>query len=87
LRNGSIGASEVAVIKELRIKPSVGEVSPVNPHAVKGAMGEQTNTFLGLEQRDAHEFVSDLVDHIHEKLEQKKASDEDVTTPTTPMDV
>jgi ubiquitin C-terminal hydrolase len=95
-KGGNLTKSVTAVAKELRIKPSAGDVSPVNPKAVKAAIDEKTDKFVGCEQRDAHEFVSDLVDHIHEELEQEKVSDEDSktasddvttkSTPATPMD-
>lgn len=36
--------------------------------AVKDAMDAKTDKFLGFEQRDAHEFLGDLIDNIHEEL-------------------
>jgi hypothetical protein len=43
----------------------------VDPRDVKAAMDEKTDKFVGFEQRDAHEFISDLVDNIHEEFQGK----------------
>lgn len=45
-----------------------------NPSALKKQMDVLTDKFVGYEQRDAHEFLSDLVDYLHEELvaEEKK---------------
>lgn len=40
----------------------------VNPKALKQAIDKITDKFSGYLQRDAHEFISDLVDNIHEEL-------------------
>ncbi|KAL7567704.1 hypothetical protein ACA910_012041 [Epithemia clementina (nom. ined.)] len=42
----------------------------LNPSRLKRAMDDKTDKFVGYEQRDAHEFLSDLLDHIHGELEQ-----------------
>jgi ubiquitin C-terminal hydrolase len=42
-----------------------------NPIAVKKAMDAITDKFVGYEQRDAHEFLSDLVDRVHDELEEE----------------
>jgi ubiquitin C-terminal hydrolase len=61
---------------------------PVDPREVKEAMDAKTDKFAGYEQRDAHEFLGDLIDYIHEELEeeQKQSSisgnDEDQRLPT-----
>jgi Ubiquitin carboxyl-terminal hydrolase len=39
-----------------------------NPRPVKEAMDEKTDKFEGYEQRDAHEFLSDLIDFVHDEL-------------------
>jgi hypothetical protein len=50
-----------------------------NPSALKKQMDVLTDKFVGYEQRDAHEFLSDLVDYLHEELvaEEKKEEDRD----------
>jgi hypothetical protein len=44
-------------------------VRAIDPRAVKEAMDAKTDKFLGYEQRDAHEFLSDLIDNIHEEVQ------------------
>jgi ubiquitin C-terminal hydrolase len=39
-----------------------------NPTALKKQMDVLTDKFVGYEQRDAHEFLSDLVDFLHDEL-------------------
>ena len=39
-----------------------------NPGELKKQMDVLTNKFAGYEQRDAHEFLSDLVDFLHDEL-------------------
>ena len=68
-RGGELAKSLVSVAKELHDQ-TVN--TPVNPKAVKEAMDQRTDKFIGFEQRDAHEFLSDLVDGIHEELEDDK---------------
>ena len=38
-----------------------------NPRQLKAAVDQLTNKFEGLHQRDAHEFLGDLIDCIHEQ--------------------
>ena len=44
----------------------------MSPRELKSVIDAQTEKFRGLEQRDAHEFLSDLVNQVHdeEKAEQ-----------------
>lgn len=60
----------------------------VNPRSVKSAMDKKTDKFVGFEQRDAHEFLSDLVDNIHDELEasDKKKTTTDAKTVVEPAD-
>eukprot|EP00580_Thalassiosira_gravida_P008934 CAMPEP_0201643966 /NCGR_PEP_ID=MMETSP0493-20130528/29217_1 /ASSEMBLY_ACC=CAM_ASM_000838 /TAXON_ID=420259 /ORGANISM="Thalassiosira gravida, Strain GMp14c1" /LENGTH=644 /DNA_ID=CAMNT_0048118523 /DNA_START=3 /DNA_END=1937 /DNA_ORIENTATION=- len=39
-----------------------------NPDALKRQMDALTDKFAGFEQRDAHEFLADLVDFLHDEL-------------------
>ena len=45
----------------------LGSVPAVNPQSLKQAMDKRTDKYVGYEQRDAHEFVSDLLDFLHEE--------------------
>lgn len=57
---------------------------PVNPRCLKEAIDEKTDKFAGFEQRDAHEFLSDLVDYTHEELTEMK--ERAVATAATDVD-
>lgn len=67
---------DVAVALEQRPFPG-----PANAKSVKVAMDRKTDKFVGYEQRDAHEFLSDLVDSMHEEI----APSEQDTTTTEPQ--
>ena len=43
-------------------------VKAANPTALKKQMDALTDKFAGYEQRDAHEFLSDIVDFLHDEL-------------------
>jgi len=47
-----------------------------NPVALKKQMDVLTDKFVGYEQRDAHEFLSDLVDYLHDELAAPLPSEE-----------
>ena len=47
-----------------------------NPVALKKQMDVSTDKFVGYEQRDAHEFLSDLVDYLHDELAAPLPSEE-----------
>lgn len=51
-------------------------VPAMSPRIVKDAMDEKTDKFAGYEQRDAHEFLSDLLDFVHEELENVSRNDQ-----------
>lgn len=81
-RGGALTKSLIDIAEKLR----KGPVRSVDPRAVKEAMDLKTTKFLGYEQRDAHEFLSDLIDFIHEEiqerpLEQQSTSDDAATSP------
>ena len=63
---GKLSTSVVQVAQELAADRRQ-ESTSVSPHAVKDAIDEKTDKFIGYEQRDAHEFMSDLVDLLHEE--------------------
>jgi ubiquitin C-terminal hydrolase len=44
-------------------------IRSANPSAIKKAIDAVTDKFQGYQQRDAHEFLSDLVDRVHDELE------------------
>jgi ubiquitin C-terminal hydrolase len=46
-----------------------GTPGAATPRAIKSAMDSKTVKFLGFQQRDAHEFLGDLLDQIHEEIE------------------
>jgi len=55
-----------------------------NPNVVKKAVDAVTDKFEGYEQRDAHEFLSDLVDRVHDELEEERKESGIETTADTP---
>jgi ubiquitin C-terminal hydrolase len=50
------------------------------PSILKKEMDKLTDKFGGYEQRDAHEFLSDLIDLLHDELKAAKANHEDYST-------
>jgi uncharacterized UBP type Zn finger protein len=50
--------------------------SSVTPKPVKTAIDAATDKFSGYEQRDAHEFLSDLIDRVHDELEMEEKEKE-----------
>ena len=71
-QGGSVSKSLVTVAKELRESLS----SSVNPRQLKEAIDAVTDRFSGYEQRDAHEFLSDLIDRVHDEMEETKQAAE-----------
>ena len=41
---------------------------PANPSILKKQMDVLTDQFAGYEQRDAHEFIADIIDFLHDEL-------------------
>lgn len=54
-------------------------MAAANPAALKKQMDVLTEKFAGYEQRDSHEFLSDLVDYLHDELEACPVRQEGVT--------
>jgi uncharacterized UBP type Zn finger protein len=44
------------------------KLKAADPSALKAEMDKLTTKFVGIEQRDAHEFLCDLIDRLHEEL-------------------
>jgi ubiquitin C-terminal hydrolase len=78
-QGGCLTSSVCSVARDLQ---AVSFLDSVNPCYVKDAMDETANKFAGLEQLDAHEFLSDFVDYIHEEWgeESKKGQEADAAT-------
>lgn len=70
-RGGPLTRSLLDVVDQLGLAPLPGS-TVVSPRQVKAAMDVITNKFIGFEQRDAHEFLSDLIDSVHEELDPPK---------------
>jgi hypothetical protein len=69
---GKEGKLTRSVVEAAKALADNEEKTPFVPRGVKEAMDEKTDKFLGYEQRDAHEFLNDLVDYIHEELEEEE---------------
>jgi hypothetical protein len=65
---GKLTRSIVSVSQKLAGKK---DKIAVDPRDVKAAMDALTDKFVGFEQRDAHEFIGDLVESVHEELQGK----------------
>lgn len=61
-------AWDAKVIKSSDGVQNPDSVRTVDPFELKEAIDFLTNKFAGYEQRDSHEFVSALIDYIHEEL-------------------
>ena len=60
---------------------------PVNSQMIKDAMDAKTDKYEGYEQRDAHEFLSDLIDLINDELDdERKKLPENAETKPLPTD-
>jgi uncharacterized UBP type Zn finger protein len=60
-------------------------IRAANPSIVKMAIDAVTDKFQGYQQRDAHEFLSDLVDRVHDELEEEQKEKGIETTDTIPL--
>lgn len=75
---GVIDGRQMPKIDASVAKSKLSTSKAANPSALKKQMDVLTDKFVGYEQRDAHEFLSDLVDYLHEELvaEEEKAEKE-----------
>ena len=60
-------ASRVRMIPPI-LKSDATREGPAYPSILKKQMDLLTDKFIGYEQRDAHEFLSDLIDFLHDEL-------------------
>jgi ubiquitin C-terminal hydrolase len=73
-KGGPVSEGLLRILDQLRAPPRLGPRA-LNPRAVKQAMDVLTDKFRGYEQRDAHEFLNDLIDSVHEELEKGPTKD------------
>lgn len=66
-------ASSMKLIPARNPKDAIRE-GPAHPSILKKEMDKLTDKFAGFEQRDAHEFLSDLIDFMHDELQEAKTS-------------
>merc|ERR1712238_344339 len=75
--NSTVLPSASAVAVPPMVAPAPAAVAPtvvspitsaIDPSPLKRAIDSITNKFIGYEQRDAHEFFSDLIDLLHDEL-------------------
>lgn len=59
------------------IHPKEGKEGSATARGLKMAMDAKTNKFLGYQQRDAHEFLGDLIDQMHEEIETHEETKEE----------
>ena len=64
-------ASRVRMIPPI-LKSDTTREGPAYPSILKKQMDLLTDKFIGHEQRDAHEFLSDLIDFLHDELASAK---------------
>eukprot|EP00804_Cyclotella_cryptica_P003687 CCRYP_016581-RA/>CCRYP_016581-RA protein AED:0.02 eAED:0.02 QI:389/1/1/1/1/1/4/1761/706 len=65
---GVIPEVDMPKIDAATAKSKLLAAKAANPSALKKQMDVLTDKFAGYEQRDAHEFLSDLVDFLHDEL-------------------
>lgn len=66
-------ASKAGILHSITDTPNQAR-GYVDPSEVKKAIDKVTPKFSGYEQRDAHEFLSDLLDILHEELNDAKSA-------------
>jgi Ubiquitin carboxyl-terminal hydrolase len=75
-RGAGLTQSLCWIDRELDRKGTARPLQQISPSRVKDAIDAKTDKFAGSEQRDAHEFLSDLVDYVHEELETESTNGE-----------
>jgi len=65
---GALKEEDVPLISPDTARSTLLSSKAANPSALKKQMDVLTDKFTGYEQRDAHEFLGDLVDFLHEEL-------------------
>jgi len=65
---GVLSEEEAPLISPEVVRSKLLNKKAGNPAALKKQMDVLTEKFAGYEQRDAHEFLSDLVDFLHDEL-------------------
>ena len=65
---GALKQEDVPLISSTTAQSTLLSSKAANPSALKTQMDVLTEKFAGYEQRDAHEFLGDLVDFLHEEL-------------------
>ena len=83
VHGGYLAKSLLAVANKLVEK---SELSSISPKPVKVAIDAVTHKFHGDEQRDAHEFLSDLIDRVHDEQVQGRTGKLNEDCNTLPTD-
>ncbi|KAL7453474.1 hypothetical protein ACHAWC_005147 [Mediolabrus comicus] len=65
---GVLKDEDVPLINSMEAQSMLANCDAANPSALKKQMDVLTDKFHGYEQRDAHEFLGDLVDFLHDEL-------------------
>lgn len=76
----------LTIAKAAGVLSEISSNSSVDPTQLKQAMDQTTDKFQGYEQRDAHEFISDLIDILHEELVEYSKKNNNSNHNTTPTE-
>lgn len=74
-RGGELIQSVCGIYRELQCP----DMMAAKPTMIKNAIDKKTDKFLGFEQRDAHEFLADLIDHMDEEIKKETGENDDAT--------
>jgi len=74
---GALKEEDVPMISPDTARSTLLSSEAANPSALKKQMDVLTDKFAGYEQRDAHEFLGDLVDFLHEELVDSPSDEKD----------